>query len=190
MFDPNTDEKLISKALNGSQRSWVKIVDRYEGLIYNYCLRMTWNSNDAMDLMQEVFLSIFRNLPSYRGHGQFKAWMMRIAVNKSIDYLRNLGRNPQHRGDKFEEQEISHGKAPEFNNPDFFYEQLNHNQEIKNMMLSLSIEQRMVVELKFFQHFTFEEISYQTGTPVNTVKSRLYAALDKLKGQLEEQHVV
>lgn len=58
-----TDEQLISMALDGSQRSWVKLVKRYENLVYNYCLRMTRNSSEAMDMMQEVFLAVYRNLP-------------------------------------------------------------------------------------------------------------------------------
>ena len=84
-------EKLIEKALSGSQSSWVTLVKRYEGLVYNYCLRMTFNASDAMDLMQEVFLAVYRNLPAYRGGGKFKGWMMRIAANKTTDFLRAKG---------------------------------------------------------------------------------------------------
>ena len=96
MLNFNKDEKLIEKALNGSQRSWVKLVKRYENLVFNYCLRMTFQHSDAMDLMQEVFLAVYRNLPSYHGNSQFKAWMMRIAANKTTDFLRSRGRNPLH----------------------------------------------------------------------------------------------
>ena len=57
-------------------------------------------------------------------------------------------------------------------------------------MQSLPLEQRMVIELKFFQHCTFEEIAMQLNTPVNTVKTRLYSALNKLRDQMEKQHVL
>ena len=57
-------------------------------------------------------------------------------------------------------------------------------------MQSLPLEQRVVIELKFFQQHTFEEIAMQLNIPVNTIKTRLYSALNKLKDQMEKQHVL
>ncbi|TQV89774.1 RNA polymerase sigma factor [Aliikangiella coralliicola] len=185
MFNLRKDEKLIEKALSGSQSSWITLVKRYEGLVYNYCLRMTFNSSDAMDLMQEVFLAVYRNLPAYRGDGKFKGWMMRIAANKTTDFLRARGRNPLHRADDVEEDSFHSHHSPENE-----YEAFADNRRIMAMLATLPEEQRLVVELKFFQHFTFEEISHQTGVAISTIKTRLYSALQKLKGQLEIQNVV
>lgn len=185
-----SDEKLITQALNGSQRSWVKLVKRYEGLVYNHCLRMTHNSQDAMDLMQEAFLAIYRHLPSYRAEGQFKAWMMRITVNKTMDFMRSRKRSPQCSSETETEDWTGAWQAPESQNPDSLYEQSSDNARVKAMLNRLPEEQHLVVELKFFQHFTFEDISYQLGLPVSTVKTRLYTALQKLKEHEERRHVV
>ncbi len=194
MFQLNNDEKLIAKALDGSQRSWVSLVKRYEGLVYNYCLRMTFNASDAKDLMQEVFLATYRNLPSYRGKNQFKGWMMRIAANKTTDFLRSRGRNPLYRAGEVSEesyQSPEHQQAQSYNHdPAENYKTEKNNEHIKRILNKLPDEQKLVVELKFFQHFTFEEISHQTGTSINTVKTRLYTALNKLKGFAEIQNVV
>jgi len=194
MFQLNKDEKLIEKALGGSQRSWVSLVKRYEGLVYNYCLRMTFSPSDAMDLMQEVFLATYRNLPSYRGQNQFKGWMMRIAANKTTDFLRARGRNPLHRAgevsdDSYESPEL-HTTSAHSHDPAEHYKVEKTNQQIKKILDRLPDEQKLVVELKFFQHFTFDEISHQTGTSINTVKTRLYTALNKLKGYSEMQNVM
>ena len=151
---------------------------------------MTRNATDAMDLMQEVFLAVYRNLPSYSGKGVFRPWMMRIAVNKYIDFLRSKERQPQHNGEEYLEQESMYLQDRQPGDPDSAFEQLNLAREVKSLMQQLSTEQRLVVELKFFQHFTFEEIGYQLGISANTVKSRLYAALQKMKGQMENQHVM
>jgi len=188
--DMTSDEKLITRALGGSERSWVSLVKRHEKPVYNYCLRMTRNATDAMDLMQEVFLAVYRNLPSYSGKGVFRPWMMRIAVNKYIDFLRSKERQPQHNGEEYLEQESMYLQDRQLGDPDKAFEQLNLTREVKSLMQQLSTEQRLVVELKFFQHFTFEEIGYQLGISANTVKSRLYAALQKMKGQMENQHVM
>ena len=185
MFNLSTDEKLIEKALSGTQSSWVKLVKRYEGLVFNYCLRMTFNHSDAMDLMQEVFLAVYRNLPAYRGDGKFKGWMMRIAANKTTDFLRARGRNPLHQADEVDNADFHSSHSPEED-----YHAMSENQRIMTMLSILPDEQRMVVELKFFQHFTFEEISQQTGVAVSTIKTRLYAALQKLKGQMEVQNAL
>lgn len=185
MFQLRKDEKLIEKALSGSQSSWVNLVKRYEGLVYNYCLRMTFNSSDAMDLMQEVFLAVYRNLPAYRGDGKFKGWMMRIAANKTTDFLRARGRNPLHQAGDVLEQDFHAHHSPEDD-----YQEYAQNQQILKVLAQLNEEQRLVVELKFFQHFTFEEISQQTGVAISTIKTRLYTALQKLKGQMEVQNVM
>jgi len=185
MFQLRKDEKLIEKALGGSQSSWVTLVKRYEGLVYNYCLRMTFNASDAMDLMQEVFLAVYRNLPAYRGDGKFKGWMMRIAANKTTDFLRARGRNPLHQAGEVLEDEFHSHHSPETE-----YEEFSENRQIMKVLAELPDEQRLVVELKFFQHFTFEEISQQTGVAISTIKTRLYSALQKLKGHMEVQNVV
>lgn len=190
LFATASDETLISKALDGSQHSWDKLVRRHETMVYNYCLRMTRNTSDARDLLQEVFLSVYRHLPSYRNQGQFKGWMMRIAANKTMDLLRLRQRSPKLNTDEAADEAVLQWQAPEYHNPDQVYEQNTDNRRIRALLQSLPPEQRLVVELKFFQHFTFEEIAVQTGTPVNTVKSRLYASLQKLKDTLEARHVV
>lgn len=185
-----TDEQLISMALDGSQRSWVKLVKRYENLVYNYCLRMTRNSSEAMDMMQEVFMAVYRNLPSYHGQNQFKGWLMRVTSNKTIDFLRHKERNPQNYGEDFQEDDLNHNSQSMFSEPAHNVDLADNQTQVKAMMQSLPLEQRMVVELKFFQQYTFEEIGMQLNVPVNTIKTRLYTALNKLKDQTEKQHVL
>jgi RNA polymerase sigma-70 factor (ECF subfamily) len=190
LFTAASDEILISKALDGSQRSWERLVRRHETMVYNYCLRMTRNTSDARDLLQEVFLAVYRHLPSYRNEGQFKGWMMRIAANKTMDLLRLRQRSPKTSTDEAADAAVLQWQAPDYHNPDQVYEQNTDKRRILALLQALPPEQRLVVELKFFQHCTFEEIAAQTSTPVNTVKSRLYASLQKLKDTLEERHVV
>ena len=84
----NEDEALIAAALNGSAYAWEKLVKRYETQIFNYSVRLTGNSSDAMDLMQEVFLGVYRNLHRFRGDAKFSSWIFRIAHNKAVDMNR------------------------------------------------------------------------------------------------------
>jgi len=138
-----------------------------------------------MDLMQEVFLAVYRNLPAYRGDGKFKSWMMRIAANKTTDFLRARARNPLHQADQ-----VLHEALPDPRSPQSELQQLSQNRHIVRMLASLTDEQRLVIELKFFQQFTFEEISQQTGTAISTIKTRLYTALQNLRSHQEAQNAL
>jgi RNA polymerase sigma-70 factor, ECF subfamily len=185
-----TDDDLIHRALAGSQRAWVSLVERHERKVYNFCLRQTRNRSDAMDLLQDVFLAVYRHLPSWRGEGELQAWIMRIAVNKSMDFYRQRQRAPQTDSDEHAEAALLDWQAPTSHEPAHMHEQLNTNADVVQRLQTLPAEQRLVVEMKFFQHRTFEQISKLTGVPVNTVKSRLYTSLQKLKDQLETSHAL
>lgn len=159
----------------------MKLVKRYEKPIYNYGLRMTSNREDALDLMQEIFTSVFRNLSTYRGEGTFKAWLFRIASYRCVEFYRR--KKPMQALDD----------APEMVCdailPDDMLIMNNQNRQLVAAMQQLPLAQKAVVELKFFGQFTFEEIAEQLNVSSNTVKSRLYSALDKLKSLLEVEYV-
>ena len=174
MFGRNTDEQLVRSALDGSERAWSSIVKRYEKRLYNYSLRMVGNPDDAMDIMQDVFLSVYRNLAQFRGDGVFAAWLFRIASFRSTDYLRKRMRQ----FDSTDETDFADEHAVDTSS-------LDTNEGVMKLMQALPTEQRHVVELKFFQHFTFEEIAGQLGISSNTAKSRVYAALKKMRNQGE-----
>jgi RNA polymerase sigma-70 factor (ECF subfamily) len=187
MFFNESDQQLIEKALDGSQRAWVKLVRRHETRVYNYCLRLCGNATDAMDLMQDVFLAVYRNLPNFRGDSQLTTWLFRIASNKTTDWLRRHQRAPTSGAESLEqiEHEIHDDASPQG-----LLHQQQSNHAIVCHLSRLSEEQRLVIELKFFQHFTFDEIAKQLNLPPSTVKTRLYTALKKLRGQMEVKHVV
>ncbi|MFN3235969.1 MAG: RNA polymerase sigma factor [Pseudomonadales bacterium] len=176
MFTRKTDQQLIESAMQGSERAWLNLVKRYEKRVYNYALRMSGNSDDALDIMQDVLVSVYRNLKNYRGEGEFPAWLFRIASFRCIDYFRRRQfHTPADEQELFDE---SHAHQPEMN-----LAAVQSNRDMTELMALLPLEQRQVIELKFFQNFTFDEISGQLGISSNTAKTRLYAALGKMKKQ-------
>lgn len=179
MFE-KSDQQLINKALNGSKRAWLELVGRYERPIYNYAVRMTGNPEDAKDLMQEVFVSLFRNLSGYRGEGSFKSWLFKIAHYRCIEFYRK--KRPTQGLDDAPEIET---KEP---CPEMTLAGHQRNNQLVDAMQQLPLAQKAVVELKFFGQFTFEEIALQLGISTNTAKSRLYTALEKLKNLMEVKY--
>lgn len=186
------DQELVAAAINGSANAWEKLVKRYEGKIYNQGLRLMGNSSDAMDLTQEVFLGLYRNLHRFRGDAKFSTWIFRIAHNKAIDLSRRNRFLPSRTQIEMQEGidalEAVHG-ASSFE-PEKAIGELQQNNQIARILGKLSIEQRLVVELKVFQSLTFEEIAIMQDVSANTVKTRFYAALKKLKAVSEEHYAL
>ena len=187
----NEDEALIAAALNGSAYAWEKLVKRYETQIFNYSVRLTGNSSDAMDLMQEVFLGVYRNLHRFRGDAKFSSWIFRIAHNKAVDMNRRrrlLSNQLRINDDEFDILDILPGDTG--NEPDEKLGTQQQNGKITRMLARLSLEQRLVVEFKVFQSLTFDEIAVMQDISTNTVKTRFHTALKKLKAVSEESNVL
>ncbi|MEC7188898.1 MAG: sigma-70 family RNA polymerase sigma factor [Pseudomonadota bacterium] len=186
------DEALIAAALAGSPHAWEKLVKRYESRVFNQGLRLMGNPSDAMDLLQEVFLGVYRNLHRFRGDAKFSSWLFRIAHNKAIDLSRRKRLltgtpppNAEGEADPLESVPADRQQEPEIS---LMHSELN--QRIVERLSQLPLAQRLVVELKVFQSMTFEEIADMQDISENTAKTRFYAALKKLKQTTEDEHVL
>ena len=186
------DEALIAAALNGSAHAWEKLVKRFESRVYNLGLRLTGNPTDAMDLMQEVFLGVYRNLHRFRGDAKFSSWLFRIAHNKAVDMSRRKRlMTSQPCTSNEEDVDIFDSFAGEARDePENKLNEAELNKRITKLLTILPLDQRMVVELKVFQSLTFDEIAIMQEISENTAKTRFYTALKKLKEIAEEYHVL
>jgi RNA polymerase sigma-70 factor (ECF subfamily) len=175
----------IAASQRGDVAAFNRLVLRWEKPIYNLSLRMLADPDDADDATQEVFLSAFRNIRRFRHDARFSTWLYRIAVNHCISRLR---RRPP--GAHYSLDDRSETAGP-------ILDQLpaRHSQEremlveesrsrVRRALEHLTPEQRAVVELKFFQELTFEEIAGVVQVPLSTIKSRLYSGLELLKTRL------
>ena len=188
------DEALIIDALSGSARAWEVLVKRYETRVYNFSLRLMGNQTDAFDLMQEVFLGVFRNLHRFRGESLFTTWMFRIAHNKAVDMNRRRRLFSEH--DLYAQQDAEDDADPldqltadlPLQDPAAVLSEQRNNRDINRFLSALSWDQRLIVELKVFQSHTFDEIAELQDIPANTAKTRFYTALKKLKDLMEQEH--
>jgi RNA polymerase sigma-70 factor (ECF subfamily) len=190
MVSADDDEALIAAALKGSAYAWETLVKRYERRIYNHGLRLTGNQSDAMDLMQEVFLGVYRNLHRFRGDAKFSSWIFRIAHNKAMDMNRRRNLFRPVRSDTDEGEEYGAVAEDSQYEPDQRVGQQQENRQIIRMLSALPLEQRLIVELKIFQSLTFDEIAAMQEISENTAKTRFYAALKKLRTMSEEHNVL
>jgi RNA polymerase sigma-70 factor (ECF subfamily) len=183
------DQALVAAAVKGSKQAWIDLVARYESRIYNQALRLTGNRADALDLMQEVFIGIYKNLHRFRGESKFSSWVFRIVHNKSIDLARRW-RPPVENKPSEEIDQLARLPAVASDEPDEQLAQEQMNAQVQVLLGQLPIEQRLIIELKLFQSQTFEEIGLAQDISENTAKTRFYSALKKLKDLLEKNYAM
>ena len=166
--------KLIAGARNGDQQSMYRLYKLYVQAMYNTCIRMVSNQCDAEDIIQEVFVSAFNNLDSFRGDSSFGSWLKRIVINKSITFLRNKKvdfteiENLQLVADEKEE-----GSFPEID-PKTIHESIK----------SLPEKARIVLNLYLLEGYRHQEIAEILNISVSTSKSQYIRAKQILREKL------
>ncbi|MDX1490831.1 MAG: sigma-70 family RNA polymerase sigma factor [Pseudohongiellaceae bacterium] len=186
------EQQLVADALKGVPYAWESLVRRYEGRVYNFGLRLTGNETDAMDLMQEVFMGVYKNLHRFRSESMFSTWLFRIAHNKAVDLARKSKSGlTRSLSDMEGEDAVPDNEAmiaPAQEQPVERLMQKQANAQVRALLSALSFESRVIVELKVFQSYTFDDIAELQGLSPNTVKTRFYSAIRKLKKLLESDY--
>jgi RNA polymerase sigma-70 factor (ECF subfamily) len=167
------DERdLVPRAQKGDVEAFNVLVSRWEKRIYNYLLHLAPDAAEAFDLSQETFLKAFQNLKRLDAPERFGPWLYRIAHNEAISFLRR--RRPE--GDPPEQ---SIGKPGAFGMAG-----VEISLAVRQALSVLTAEQRESVVLKVCEGFKFEEIASILDTPASTIKSRVYSALEAMRGVL------
>lgn len=182
------ERQVIQRVLDGDQEAFAGLVTAYEKQVYNLCLRMCGNPEDARDLSQEAFVKAWRGLQFYQFEAAFSTWLYRLTSNVCIDFLRRKKRAPQtvpplqnENGEDVEPEVADSLPGPE--------EQLLHRErqsQIAWAMGQLEPEFRQVLTLRVIQELSYEQIAEITDLKVGTVKSRIARARWKLKKILLE----
>jgi len=173
----------IRASQSGDLMAFNRLVLKWEHTIYNLTLRMLQNPEDAAETTQEIFFAAFRNISRFRKNSRFSTWLYRIAVNHCLTRLRR--RPPVHYSLEAEcEIPGFDTRSSRRHQQDEELLRSERRQKILDSLSLLPDDQRVVIELKFFQEETFDQISRILDVPLSTVKSRFYAALDHLKDRL------
>lgn len=184
------DYLLIQDALqNGNQKAYAQLMQHYRDPIYYMVLKMLKNPYDAEDLTIETFGKAFKNLENYNEQHAFSTWLFRIATNTCIDYLRKRNTSPQCIDHDLAETENS---LDEMTNPyaqdtpeDLFMEKQ------KIMIMHQAVEQlrpryRMLIEMRYYEELSYEEISQTLNISLSSVKVLLFRAKKMLLTIMEK----
>ncbi len=178
------EQAWVDASQKGDTLAFNRLVLKWEKPIYNLALRMLQDPDEAEETAQDAFLSAFRNIRRFRKDARFSTWMYRIAVNHCISRLRRRPPGVHYSLDDASEATPLSDRLPSSHSQEGEYLRQESRLRVRGALGFLPPEQRAVIELKFFQELTFEEIAEVVDTPLSTVKSRLYAGLDMLKVRL------
>jgi RNA polymerase sigma-70 factor (ECF subfamily) len=177
------DEDLIVTYLEGEDSAFELLVQRHLKLVYSFVFRFVGNEKDAEDIVQETFIKAWKNLKNYsRQSSRFKTWLMHIARNTAIDYLRKKQHVPF---SKLEGEDETGWFAENLPDEALLPEELlAHKGDVEDLeraMLEISPVYREVLLLYYGSNLTFEEAATISGIGVNTLKSRHRRAVAELR---------
>ncbi len=186
------DFKLVKLAINGDEKAYAELMDRYKDAIYYMLLKMVNNKNDAEDLTIEAFGKAFKNIDQYTPNYAFSTWLFKIATNNCIDFIRKKKANVI----SIDQAEEEHDMAP----PPLQATTLDPEEGmIKNQKVSLmrsvvnklKPRYRNLIELRYFKEYSYEEIAKELDLPLGTVKAQLFRARELLFNILKnkDQHL-
>jgi RNA polymerase sigma-70 factor (ECF subfamily) len=185
------DYQLVRAALDrGEQMAYSELLKNYRDSLYFMMLKMTNNPQDADDLTIEAFGKAFRNLRQYTPDFAFSTWLFKIASNNCIDFLRRKKMNdavsldqgdPEEGIDDLANMLHSTSRTPE--------EEIIRQQKIealRDVVERLKPHYRILIELRYYQELSYEEISIRLDMPVGTIKAQLFRAREFLYHILKE----
>jgi len=170
--DPKNERALIARIRAGDESAMSDLYDRYSGIVYGVALRVLGNTMAAEDVLQEVFLQLWRNPQAFDAErGRLAPWLAVIARNRSIDVLR---KRPME--EDIDELPISTG----VNLEDEASERMAID-KVRGVLAQLPPDQRKTLEMAYFEGLTHTEIASKTGEPLGTVKTRIRYGLLALR---------
>ena len=183
------DLVLVEEAKKGKQAAYAELMDRYRDSIYFTMLKMVKNTDDADDLTIEAFGKAFNRLEQYSPSFAFSTWLFKIASNNSIDFIRKKRIQvtsmdsgfSNSDGESIQIDARSTGLNPE--------ETIIQGQRIDHMRLlvsKLKPKYRELVEKRYFEEMSYEEIAEEMNLPLGTVKAQLFRARDFLASMIDK----
>lgn len=177
------DYNLVKLAAKGNQSAYAELMKRYRDSIYFMLLRMVNNKDDADDLTIEAFTKAFGKLDQYTPNFAFSTWLFKIASNNCIDHIRKQRQTVLSLDRTFSDDEG--GERPvdikeDEPDPEEKYIRDQKIKLMKDVVQSLKPRYRMLVEMRYFKEYSYEEISEHLDLPLGTVKAQLHRAREFL----------
>jgi RNA polymerase sigma-70 factor (ECF subfamily) len=167
-----SEQELTAALKAKDDKAFSYLYDHYSGSLYSIILQIIKSPEIANDILQEVFISIWRKIESYDPiRGRLFTWMLNISRNASIDMLRSKSHQNNQKNQEITDNVYSFNQT----------ETIIDNIGLSKFMEKLRPEQRVLIELAYFKGYTHDEIAQIEAIPLGTVKTRIRSALLQLR---------
>ena len=167
------DRELVTQALRGDDTAFEYLFNRYRDAIHRLFVQRLGGTNDADDLLQETFIKVYINLHRYSGEFTFGQWVYTIARNTFIDFVRR-------RQDDLPIDERFAAPASSAPTPEESVINLQQRTQIEYYLDRLSPRYRQLIEMRFFDEYSYEEIAAKLSLPLGTVKTQIHRAREQM----------
>ena len=185
-----SEEELIERLRDGDEAAFAELVRLHEKLIFNLALRYVKNYDDASDITQAVFITIYRSIGGFKGKSKLSTWIYRITINECVDFSR---RNKLYNARTLPLDQLNgDGEATEIPLPDpsydpaVCYEKRELQDTIRHAVESLPPISREIIILRDVHDLSYTEIAEVLNVELGTVRSRLARARIKLRNKLKK----
>jgi len=184
-----SDAQMIAECRSGNTAGWDSLFDKYYATVARFVFQLSgdFSHEDTEEICQETFLSVVRNLSSFKGRSSFQTWLLRIAANKAMDYREktraakrggNLVHIPIDAGRSDDEPPID---PPSGNpGPDTLLQIAETSRLVRESLDRLGEPCREIIELRYYGELSYDEIAVELRLNPKTVSSRLSKCLDRL----------
>ncbi len=186
-----TDEALLQRVAQQDVTAYEIFYDRHTRVVYSLILRIVRQTARAEELLQETFWQVWRGADSYRGEGAAMAWLLRIARNRALDELRRQKARPQSDETtvdemaRTEQMERAMAQAAPLEDPvELTVTRRWNQQQVQIALAEIPADQRICLELSYFEGYSQREIAEHLALPIGTIKSRMRIGMEKLEYQL------
>lgn len=182
--DVSSDAALVQQLLRREVRAFEQLYDRHSRIVYGLVLRILQQGSTAEEVVQDVFLQLWRNASRYQAsRGPFVPWLLTLARNRALDTLRLKSERQRRREDQTEElPQIA--QVPQYEQA---LDEKRRAEVVRSLMSSLSAPQKKAIELAYFEGLSHSEIAEALHEPLGTVKSWIRNGLIRLKEGLRAQ---
>ena len=196
-MEPDREQKLIERLRQRDELAFNEVVGLYQTRVYNLVYRMLGNREEARDVAQEVFITVFKAIHLFRGESKFSTWLYRIATNHCKNRLKYLGRRavyPKTPLDDLTEREqlesASMSTSSTVERPDRLIEGREVERLLQEALEELDEDHRLLIVLRDVQNLSYQEIAEITQLAEGTVKSRLHRARAALRALLVDKGAI
>jgi len=189
-LDAEAERRLVERLKGRDEAAFNVFMRTYKDKVFALVLRMLNNRAEAEDLTQEVFITVFRSIDSFRGDARLSTWLYRVAVNhckNRVKYLDRRGRKTSTEIDDAPDGEVARGGpvTARVDRPDEATEGMELQDKIRVALAAIDGDHRELIVLRDLEGLSYEEIVQITGLPDGTVKSRLHRARAALRDALQ-----